>query len=812
MSTWKSCFTASVALFSVGLGCGGGGDGVMDPDPNLVASVSVSPSSATVNVGSSTTLQASARNSAGDVVATTITWSSSASGTASVSGSGLVTGVAAGTATITAAAGGRTASATVTVSDPSPPAAPTGALSTPISDTQIRVTWTDNSSNETGFVIEREAVGADVATRILVPVTVASAFAQAGTTGPNITTFTDEGLQPGTEYRHRVLGCNANGCSAPSSQTPPVTTLNQPVLTIRKVIQSSSGGTPDNPANPSLAGFAFQVRLPGTSTVIATLSTNSSGMASATLPGGTYDIRETNAQGLSDVTQAVDGRAVVAGQTNSLDWINRQAELPPNPGMITVQKTIQSSTGAAPDNPPNPSLAGFVFEVRQAGTSTVRGAGTTDASGQAVISLAPGSYDVFETSAQGLTDFTQLAAGVGVTSGGNTSVGWVNRQAVPVTGTLTIMKTVQGKDGGVPVQPFTLEGYEFEVRTGTSTVVAQLTTDATGKAVATLPAGTYTVVEDDAQLLADISGPLGTGNNVTVTAGQDTPLNWINRQQHLVGMLRYPNQRFIARLVDAPFTALRFASLSGAIPPLYAGALGNGNVLTVDFIPAGPDNVQVAERNPVTGAIIRTWTEDIRSLGPDACYRLACLATLQNAQALKEIWRLDPFTSAWTMFAAGRDAAIFEGPNGETSLWFDETTGALLKHEAGAGPGSGNVAAPAVSGVQVSGLAPGFTYYEPSVCPGGGTLLLRRVPNAAQQVNDIVAYDLNLASASLSNERVLTTDGGSHFPVCFDATGPQPMFFFQRIINQVGMIWKHAANGAETSLGDPAEFRPFRWR
>ena len=144
---------------------------------------------------------------------TSVSWSSAASAVATVNSSGLVTGVTEGNSTITASAGGRSGTATVTVNDPSPPQQPSDVVAIPVSNTEMDVTWTDNSNNEDEFRIEREEVvsgapssqGASLNT-----------FSQVGTVGANVTTFRDTGLEAGHSYRFRVLACKANGCSATS--------------------------------------------------------------------------------------------------------------------------------------------------------------------------------------------------------------------------------------------------------------------------------------------------------------------------------------------------------------------------------------------------------------------------------------------------------------------------------------------------------------------------------------------------------------------------------------------------------------------
>ncbi len=81
-----------------------------------------------------------------------------------------------------------------------PPAAPTSlvaAAQTP--GPRINLTWADNSSNETGFVIERSVNGAT--------------FAPLTTVAANIRTYADTTVVASTTYAYRVAAVNAAGQS-----------------------------------------------------------------------------------------------------------------------------------------------------------------------------------------------------------------------------------------------------------------------------------------------------------------------------------------------------------------------------------------------------------------------------------------------------------------------------------------------------------------------------------------------------------------------------------------------------------------------
>jgi fibronectin type 3 domain-containing protein len=95
-----------------------------------------------------------------------------------------------------------TATAT-TQSTVSVPAAPTGLTASPVSRTQINLSWTDNSSNESGFRIERSRN---------------NKYDVVATVGPNVTSYADMQLAPGTRYSYRVAAFNTAGSSPYSNK------------------------------------------------------------------------------------------------------------------------------------------------------------------------------------------------------------------------------------------------------------------------------------------------------------------------------------------------------------------------------------------------------------------------------------------------------------------------------------------------------------------------------------------------------------------------------------------------------------------
>ena len=99
---------------------------------------------------------------------------------------------------------------------PPPPAAPSGLSATPVSSSQINLSWTDSSTNEDGFKIER-CTGAGC-----------SNFAQIATVGAGIQAYSNTGLTTSTAYSYRVRAYNTGGHSGYSNTAIATTQAAQP--------------------------------------------------------------------------------------------------------------------------------------------------------------------------------------------------------------------------------------------------------------------------------------------------------------------------------------------------------------------------------------------------------------------------------------------------------------------------------------------------------------------------------------------------------------------------------------------------------
>src|SRR5207237_263568 len=98
---------------------------------------------------------------------------------------------------------------------PNPPAVPSGLGASVVSQTQINLSWTDNSNNETGFIIGRSA-------------TSGGPYSDIATVGANVTSYNNTGLTANTTYYYVVRATNTGGDSANSAQASGTTLPNPP--------------------------------------------------------------------------------------------------------------------------------------------------------------------------------------------------------------------------------------------------------------------------------------------------------------------------------------------------------------------------------------------------------------------------------------------------------------------------------------------------------------------------------------------------------------------------------------------------------
>ena len=195
------------------------------------------------------------------------------------------------------------------VNGTTPLAIPTALTATAVSSSQISLTWTDNSSSETGYKIEHSPVD-DLH------------FSEVGTVGPNITAYNDTGLNEGTKYYYRVRAYNAITTSGYSSEKNATTFSNIPVapsgLTITSLLSFSvSLSWTDNSGNET--GFKIQ-RKQGVTGAYVDIRTTAANVTTYTdndtaLMDGTvyyYRVCATNTAGDSAYSNEVNGTTPLA--------------------------------------------------------------------------------------------------------------------------------------------------------------------------------------------------------------------------------------------------------------------------------------------------------------------------------------------------------------------------------------------------------------------------------------------------------------------------------------------------------------------
>jgi RHS repeat-associated protein len=177
------------------------------------------------------------------------------------------------------------------------PTMPTGLTAVVISGSQINLSWTDNSSNETYFDLQRSQTS---------PTT---GFATILNSLPNVTSFNDTGLTSGVTYYYRIRAANNDGnsgfaeTSATASSQIPAT----PTALAATAINSSQINLSwvDNSSNES--GFEIE-RAPsatGPFTLRSTTAANQNSFSDNNLSSLTtyyYRVRAVNASGSSVYT------------------------------------------------------------------------------------------------------------------------------------------------------------------------------------------------------------------------------------------------------------------------------------------------------------------------------------------------------------------------------------------------------------------------------------------------------------------------------------------------------------------------------
>jgi hypothetical protein len=183
---------------------------------------------------------------------------------------------------------------------PPPPTAPSGLGATAAGTSQINLAWTDNSTDESNFVVARSTVAGGPYTDI-------------ATLAANTTSYSNTGLSASTTYYYVVRATNANGASANSNQAsattaaPPATPVHVNSITMSfvksggrfktRAVVNVKNGSGANVANATVTGnFSGAISETG-KTAVTDASGNATINSTGSIQSGTVTFTVTNVAG-----------------------------------------------------------------------------------------------------------------------------------------------------------------------------------------------------------------------------------------------------------------------------------------------------------------------------------------------------------------------------------------------------------------------------------------------------------------------------------------------------------------------------------
>ncbi len=220
--------------------------------------------------------------------------------------------------------GGTTARFTQSGTIPSPPAAPSNLVATPAGTSSINLTWADNSTNETGFVLMQSSTSGGIFNKLI-------------TIPANTKSYTDVGLGSSATYYYKIQATNAGGNSSWSNEasaktdTPPATIPAAP----SNLIATATGASvinlswTDNTTNET--SYVLQRSLSSGSgfATIATLAANTTSFSNTGLNSSTtyyYRVQAVNSIGSSAWSNTAYAKTAVSGPPASPSSLNASAK------------------------------------------------------------------------------------------------------------------------------------------------------------------------------------------------------------------------------------------------------------------------------------------------------------------------------------------------------------------------------------------------------------------------------------------------------------------------------------------------------
>jgi hypothetical protein len=236
------------------------------------------------------------------------------------------------------------------------PLAPSGLTASVVSSSKISLAWSDNSNNETGFIISRKTGSGGT-------------YADIHTTSENITTWSDTAVVDGTQYYYKVRATNSAGDSPNSNEVNGIALLAAPTAFAATAISSSQISLSWTDNSAAETGFKIE-RSPVDNlhfTQVATVGTNVSTFTDSGLAESTkyyYRVRAYNALVNSTYTSEKNATTL--------------ANVPAAPSGLMVTSTTSSNISLAwTDNSGNEQ--GFRIQRKKGATGTYTEIGTRGA-------------------------------------------------------------------------------------------------------------------------------------------------------------------------------------------------------------------------------------------------------------------------------------------------------------------------------------------------------------------------------------------------------------------------------------------------
>lgn len=261
----------------------------------------------------------------------------------------------------------------VYAAQPAAPAAPSSLSASAASASQINLTWTDNATNETAFVVARSA-------------TSGGPYTDLAALGANVTSYSDAGLSPASTYFYVVRAENAAGASANSAEAGATTFAGPPAapsgLTATAVSSSQINLTwTDNATTEDNFVVARATTSGGPYTDIATLPANATSYSNTGLPSAKtyyFVVRAVNATGASANSSQASATTYRAAHVKSItmSWVKSGKKYKARAVVNVVDAAGTAVNGAKVTG----NFTGAISEAGLSGTTTTSGSATVSSS------------------------------------------------------------------------------------------------------------------------------------------------------------------------------------------------------------------------------------------------------------------------------------------------------------------------------------------------------------------------------------------------------------------------------------------------